>query len=170
MQLETERLLLRLPAEADVASPPAYLTDPEVMGWLGGVDPPTEVVRRWIDDWERFPAGKFLVERLEDGALVGRVGFNYYDPELWRRTPDGAPELGWALAREQWGRGYATEAALACRDWLAAPCVISLIHPANERSQAVARRLDAVPGETVDLPDGGPHVVWTHPSAKMHPG
>jgi RimJ/RimL family protein N-acetyltransferase len=146
-----------------VESPPAWLVDPEVMDWLGGIDPPRDVVRRWVDDWERFPSGKFLVERLEDGALVGRVGANYYDPATWRRTAEGEPELGWALAREHWGRGYATEAARAVRDRLSAPRVISLIAPANVRSQRVAERLGAAPTGTVSLPGGGAHVVWVHP-------
>jgi RimJ/RimL family protein N-acetyltransferase len=163
LRIETERLLLRPPAEADLASPPAYLSDPEVMDWLGGIDPPREVVQRWLHDWQRFPAGKFLVERLEDGAVVGRVGFNFYDTATWHRSPEGEPELGWALAREHWGRGYATEAALACRDWLAADRVLSLIAPDNVRSQSVARRLGAEPTVTVDIPDGGPHLVWVHP-------
>jgi RimJ/RimL family protein N-acetyltransferase len=146
-----------------VASPPAWLTDPEVMDWLGGIDPPGEVVGRWVDDWQRFPTGKFLVERLEDGALVGRVGFNFYDPERWRRAATGVPELGWALDRAHWGRGYATEAARVVRDSFAAERVISLIAPANVRSQHVAERLGAVPTDTVSLPEGGPHVVWVHP-------
>jgi RimJ/RimL family protein N-acetyltransferase len=161
LQLRTERLLLRPPSDADLESPPAWLSDPEVMTWLGGIEPAHEVVRRWLDDWGRFPAGKFMVE-THDGVLVGRVGFNFYDPELWRRSPDGIPELGWALDRAQWGRGYATEAAWAVRDWLGRRDVISLIAPGNSRSEAVARRLGAAPGETVDLPDGGPHVIWVH--------
>jgi RimJ/RimL family protein N-acetyltransferase len=164
--LRTERLLLRRPTPADVASPPGWLVDPEVMDWLGGIDPPEDVVRRWLDDWERFPAGKFLVERIEDGALIGRVGLNFFDPATWRRVADGEPELGWALAREHWGHGYATEAALAVREWFGAPRLISLIAPANARSQAVARRLGAESGETIDL-DDGPHVIWVHPSARI---
>jgi RimJ/RimL family protein N-acetyltransferase len=163
----TARLLLRLPTLADLESPPDYLRDPQVMDWLGGIDPPHEVVQRWIDDWERFPAGKFIVERPADRALVGRVGFNFYDGATWQRSPTGVPELGWALAREHWGHGYATEAALAVREWFGAPSVISLIAPANGRSQGVARRLGAEPTETVELPEGGPHVIWVHPSAKM---
>jgi RimJ/RimL family protein N-acetyltransferase len=161
--IETERLLLRPPTEADVASPPAWLSDPEVMDWLGGIEPPAEVVRLWIEQWERFPTGKLLVQRRSDGALVGRVGANYYDVQTWQRSPAGEPELGWALAREHWGYGYATEAALAVREWLQAPRVISLITPDNVRSQRVAERLGATPGETVELPSYGPHVVWVHP-------
>jgi len=162
--IETERLVLRRPTEADVESPPAWLADPDVMDWLGGVaEPSAELVRLWIGQWEGFPSGKFLVEQRSDGAVVGRVGANYYDVESWERSADGVPELGWALAREHWGRGYATEAALAVRVWLRAPRVISLIAAGNVRSQGVAARLGASPGETIELPGYGPHVVWEHP-------
>jgi RimJ/RimL family protein N-acetyltransferase len=161
--IETERLLLRRPTEADVESPPIWLSDPEVMGWLGGVEPPEEVVRLWLKQWERLPTGKFLVERRSDGAVVGRVGANYYDMQTWRRSAAGVPELGWALGREHWGQGYATEAALAAREWLRGPRVISLIVSDNVRSQRVAERLGATPGGTIELPQYGPHVVWEHP-------
>ena len=162
--IETERLLLRRPTEADVESPPAWLSDPEVMDWLGGVaEPPAELVGLWIEQWERFPSGKFLVEQKSDGAVVGRVGANYYDVQTWQRSAAGVPELGWALAREHWGHGYATEAALAVREWLQAPRIISLIASGNARSQGVAERLGATPDQTVDLPGYGPHVVWEHP-------
>jgi RimJ/RimL family protein N-acetyltransferase len=77
--------------------------------------------------------------------------------------PDALPELTWALAHEHWGKGYATEAAVAVRDWLSSKDLISLIAPRNLPSQRVAERLGATPGETIELPDGGPHVVWTHP-------
>ena len=162
--IETERLTLRRPTEADVASPPPWLSDPEVMDWLGGIEqPPGDVVRIWLEQWERFPTGKLLVHRRDDDALVGAVGTNYYDEETWTRSPDGVPELGWALAREHWGHGYASEAALAYRDRLAAPRVISLIVPANLRSQAVAERLGAQPERSIELPGYGEHVVWVHP-------
>ena len=161
--IETGRLLLRRPTEADVESPPAWLSDPEVMDWLGGLEPPADVVRLWLEQWERFPAGKFLVERRSDGAVIGRIGANYYDTQTWRRSAAGVPELGWALAREQWGHGYATEAALAVREWLRAPRLISLIAADNVRSQRVAERLGALPTEIAELPDGSPQVIWEHP-------
>jgi RimJ/RimL family protein N-acetyltransferase len=41
--------------------------------------------------------------------------------------------------------------------------LISLISADNARSQRVAERLGAVPGDTVSLADGGPHVAWVHP-------
>jgi RimJ/RimL family protein N-acetyltransferase len=162
--LRTERLLLRLPTPADLESPPSFLSDPEVMRFLGGLDDDVvAVVQRWIDDWQAFPAGKFIVEL--DGVVVGRVGFNFYDPATWRRStaPQAVPELGWALAREHWGRGYAGEAAAAVRDWFGASHVISLVAPDNLRSQRVAGRLGAVPTESVTLSDSSEAVVWLHP-------
>jgi RimJ/RimL family protein N-acetyltransferase len=55
------------------------------------------------------------------------------------------PELGWRLARSAWGRGLATEAALAARadafDRLRLPEVISIIHPENARSRRLAQKL-----------------------------
>jgi RimJ/RimL family protein N-acetyltransferase len=166
--IETERLLLRKPRPDDVAAAAELLRDPAVMRWLGGVEVDADavavVVQRWIDDWQTYPAGKLVVERLEDGAFVGRVGVNFYDPGTWRRSAaaDAQPELTWALVRRFWGYGYATEAARAMRDWHGGR-LISLIAPANVRSQRLAERLGATPGETVELQDHGPHVVWEHP-------
>ena len=162
--IETERLHLRRPTPADVDSPPPWLSDAAVMNWLGGFEePPAEVVQIWLHQWDMFPAGNLLIHRRLDGVLVGVVSMNYYDPETWMRSPDGVPELGWALEREHWGHGYASEAARAYRDWLVAPRVISLIAPANLRSQAVAARLGAQPERTVTMPSSREHVVWLHP-------
>ena len=164
--LTTERLLLRKPTAADVEQPPAFLSDPEVMRWLGGIDDPRVVVQRWLDDWDRFPVGKLLAELPDGGTVVGRFGINFFDPTTWERSADAdaQPELGWAVAREHWGKGFATEAAAAVRDWFGADAgLISLIAPDNLRSQRVAERLGARPTETVELPDGGPHLVWVHP-------
>jgi RimJ/RimL family protein N-acetyltransferase len=163
--IRTQRLFLRKPAPADVEDPPAFLFDPRVMDFLGGVeDDPSGVVQQWVDGWETYPAGKLIVE-TRAGERIGRVGLNFYDPVRWTRSSlsDACPELTWALAYEHWGRGYATEAAAAVHDWFGRAGLISLIAPLNARSQGVAKRLGATPGALVELPDGGPHVVWAHP-------
>jgi len=162
--IRTERLLLRKPTAADVEDPPAFLADPRVADFLGGVDDDVPgVVQRWLDDWDTYPAGKLIVE-TEAAERIGRVGLNFYDPVSWLRSsaPDARPELTWALAYEHWGKGYATEAAAAVRDWFGSG-LISLIEPRNVRSQRVAERLGARPGETIELPHIGAHVVWEYP-------
>jgi len=161
--IQTERLLLRRPTAADVEDPPAFLADPRVMDFLGGVeDDLSGLVQRWMDDWEIYPAGRFIVVTAA-AERIGRVGLNFYDPVRWVRSdaPDAQPELTWALAYEQWGNGYATEAAAAVRDWFGT-ALISLIAPLNIRSQRVADRLGARPADTVEL-YGETQVVWEHP-------
>jgi RimJ/RimL family protein N-acetyltransferase len=175
--LATQRLLLRLPVAGDASAAAELLTDPEVMRFLGGEVVPEKrvgaVVEKWIWRWEENGIGFFVVENCEDGAFLGRIGLNVWDVRSWTHaTLAGAreyaqPELGWALVRSQWGRGYATEAALAVRDWAFKQRdirhLISLIAPDNLASAAVARRLGASPTQEVKLFDCGHAVVWEHP-------
>jgi RimJ/RimL family protein N-acetyltransferase len=176
--IETARLILRPPDLDDAADAARLLGDPAVMRWLGGRTVPPEdassVVERWIARWEDNGCGPFSIVRREDGRWLGRSGLLVWDVRTWTHaTFDGAgehaqPELGWALASEHWGCGYATEAARAVREWAYTDFgldgrLVSVIAPDNIRSQRLAERLGASPGETVDLFDGGPHVVWEHP-------
>jgi RimJ/RimL family protein N-acetyltransferase len=176
--IETERLLLRKPVPEDAEAALELITDPVAMEFLGGVHPeaatdPEFVVRRWLDRWDGNDCGPFSIVRQEDGRWLGRCGVLVWDVRTWTHTTFATagefaqPELGWALAREHWGRGYAGEAALAAREWARSDRgfdrLISLIEPRNVRSQRLAERLGATPGETIELFDNEPHVVWTHP-------
>jgi RimJ/RimL family protein N-acetyltransferase len=177
IRLETERLVLRPPRLADASGAAEYLTDPEVMRFLGGETVPRadvpEVVQKWLDRWEQNGLGHFVLERREDGRFLGRVGLVVWDTRTWRHTTlaegggHAQPELGWTLVRAHWGHGYATEAARAVRDWARrerrVDRLISLIAPHNLASQRVAQRLGAQPIETVTLFDSGDAVVWDHP-------
>jgi RimJ/RimL family protein N-acetyltransferase len=177
VEIETERLLLRLPVPEDAADAARLLGDPEVMRFLGGATVSAEdvpaVVEKWIARWEDNGCGPFSVVCREDGRWLGRAGLLVWDVRTWTHTTfanageHAQPELGWALAREHWGSGYATEAALAVREWAyrerGVERLVSVIAPDNPRSQRLARRLGCTPGETVELFDNGPHVVWEHP-------
>jgi RimJ/RimL family protein N-acetyltransferase len=150
-ELRTERLLLRRWRVEDDAPMTAINRDPEVTRYLNR--PATEVALAafhpmLVAHWERHGFGPFALESregragTESGALLGFAGVAYpaYLPALAAR-----PEIGWRLARSAWGRGLATEAALAARDHafavLGLPELIAIVHPENERSQAVARKL-----------------------------
>ena len=153
--IETERLRLRLPEPRDVDGLTEALGDEEVVRYLSGVtrtrDETRDVVDRMLRHWDRYGSGLFTIERREDGAVLGRVGFLVWDPWRWVHGLEvdlDAPletEIGWTLARRHWGHGYATEAAIAARDWalreLDPPRLISLIHPDNVRSQRVSEKL-----------------------------
>jgi RimJ/RimL family protein N-acetyltransferase len=171
---ETERLVLRRPRVDDVPRL-SFLRDPEVMRFIGGVEavPVEELVRRWLDRWEANGFGYVLLERREDGAVVGRSGLVLWDTRgAWRPSTlaeadgRGQAELGWALAREHWGNGYATEAAAAARRWafeeLGIERLVSLTDPRNVRSIGVVDRLGGEPEQLVPTVHG-PAIVWVHP-------
>jgi RimJ/RimL family protein N-acetyltransferase len=147
--IETERLLLRKPRVEDAADLAVAYANPEVVRFMGDGSTATlaeveEGIARWLRRWDDWGMSLFSLERRDDGRVVGRAGFLRWDPETWEIGGDEV-ELGWLLAREHWGRGYATEASLALRDWAfdqrGLTRLISLINPENVRSIGVAERI-----------------------------
>ena len=156
-RLRTERLLLREWRATDIDDHAAIAADPEVMEFVGGVldrDGAWRQMALHAGHWALRGYGNWALER--DGRMIGRAG-------LW--NPEGWPglEVGWKLARDAWGHGYATEAARAAMEWawteLRAPRLISVIRPENVRSVRVAERLGFAPdGEAMVM--GVPCVIY----------
>ncbi len=142
-RLRTERLLLREWRPADRAPFAALNADPEVAQFLATpLDRAASdaLIARIEERWREDGFAQFAVERLEDGAFLGFIGVAKLP---W--APDPVPEIGWRLAREAWGRGYATEGAreamrFAFEDLLV-PELVSYTTVANERSQRVMAKL-----------------------------
>ena len=143
--LRTERLVLRPFAASDVVAYAEMNADAEVARFLSGNGAPLSAEDSWrqlamfIGHWELRGFGMWAVAEVErPDVLVGRVGA--HEPAGW---PD--VEVGWALARSAWGRGYATEGARAALryvfDVLKRPRAVSIIRPENLKSRAVADRL-----------------------------
>jgi RimJ/RimL family protein N-acetyltransferase len=140
--VETERLVLRGWRDDDLDAYLAMLSHPDVFRFLGGEPPTREDAWRHMamihGHWAFRGYGMWAVTEKESGVLVGRAG--PWQPEGWLGL-----EVGWTLAREHWGKGYATESARASLRFafeeLGAGRVISLIDPANTRSIKVAERL-----------------------------
>ena len=162
MNLQTERLLLRAFSDADLDAYAAMCADAEVMRYLSVTGALLSREDAWrqmalfAGHWALRGFGMWAVEERESGRFIGRVGL--HQPEGW---PDR--ELGWSLAREAWGRGYATEAARAAADYafrtLRWPHLIHLILPGNDRSIRVAGRLGARPAGT-DIVRGVTQLVY----------
>jgi RimJ/RimL family protein N-acetyltransferase len=99
-----------------------------------------------------------MVDLRTTGECVGQVGINHGPlfPEK---------ELGWQLYEGREGRGYATEAAKALRDWAARTLridrLVSYVHPENHRSAAVAERLGAILDMDAPRQDPG-DLVYRH--------
>jgi 2-phospho-L-lactate/phosphoenolpyruvate guanylyltransferase len=137
----TARLRLREMREDDLDDIAAMLGDPAVMTYY-----PAPRTRAESADWiawsrRNYAAhgfGLWIVETL-DGRFVGDCGLT------WQPVGDGRRlEVGYHLVPSAQGRGYATEAATACRDLardLGFTELIANIHPGNAASIAVAERL-----------------------------
>ncbi|HEX8308972.1 MAG TPA: GNAT family N-acetyltransferase [Allosphingosinicella sp.] len=118
--LETPRLRLRGYRASDLDAQWASMSDPEVVRFLGGVPQSREETWRKILGspglWALLGYGYWVAERLEDGAYLGQIGFADFKREM---SPgiEGIPEMGWIMAPQAQGRGYATEAVLAALAW-----------------------------------------------------
>jgi RimJ/RimL family protein N-acetyltransferase len=146
--IETERLILRAWTEADREPYADIMVHPEVGQWLGGPFSRQQA----YDRVERFTASlaetglaRLAIERKADGRLIGHCGL--------ANAPDTKPvpqglEIGWALAPDAWGSGFAVEAARAViADGFTrteAPEILAFTGTANLRSQAVMQRLGMV--------------------------
>jgi RimJ/RimL family protein N-acetyltransferase len=141
--LTSERLVLRMFRESDLDAYAEMCGDAEVMRFMGDGHTLSRA-EAWrnmaliIGHWHLRGFGLWAVEERQTGLLAGRVGC--WQPEGWPGL-----ELGWALHRAFWGKGYATEAGLKAIDFafnqLGKTRVISLIQQENSGSVAVAVRL-----------------------------
>lgn len=108
----TERLSLRRPRRSDADSLAVLMNDWEVVRWL--VQAPFPYTRNHAVEWisqnlQNLASGRefqFVVCRQEDDQVIGHAGLRLDDDR-------GGAELGYWLARDAWGAGYASEAAAA---------------------------------------------------------
>ena len=141
--LETGRLLLREMTGGDFPALCRMLRDPEVMYAYEHAFSEEEArdwLRRQRDRYARDRIGLWAVVEKCSGEMVGQCGLTWQDCGY----PAPVLEVGYLLERAAWHRGYATEAARACRDYgfdrLGAGEVFSIIRDSNLPSQRVARR------------------------------
>jgi RimJ/RimL family protein N-acetyltransferase len=141
---DTERLILRAWRDADIDPFQRICSDPQVMATLGPpLDRPATVklIERMRASQAQWGHCFWAVEDRADGDLIGWCG-------LIRGTAGPIAdklEIGWRLAGDRWGRGYATEAAKATLAWalahLADDAVWAITAQTNSRSRAVMERL-----------------------------
>ncbi len=161
--ISTPRLTLR-PIEARDFAGFADFYASDRSKFVGG---PATAEQSWrmlateLGHWALRGFGRWAVEETETGKLAGIIG--PWNPEGW---PE--PELGWDLMNGFEGKGYATEAALAAREYaydtLGWTTAISLVAPENAGSRNVAKRLGATFEGMFDHERHGTLEVWRHPS------
>ncbi len=145
--IETARLRLREFQEADLEPQSATLRDEEVVRYLGGNPHDREDAwRRMVAArglWEMLGYGYWCVERREDGAYLGQVGFADYKRDM-SPSIEGLPEIGWIFAPHAQGKGYAGEAVAGAIAWadetLGRRELVAIISHGNTASIRLAER------------------------------
>jgi RimJ/RimL family protein N-acetyltransferase len=156
LPIETERLVIRPWSDDDLPYLETMFGDLEVMRYITlrqqtVADMLAEYRTRYDELGLSFWA---LCEK--GGPIVGEVGFAFNDAE-------GCPEIGWALGRDAWGHGYATEGTQACIEACFAHTendrIVAMVDIRNERSLRTASRLGMRVVCEVDHPRH-PHMLF----------
>lgn len=141
--LETARVRLRLFRNDDLDELSRITRDPDVMRHIGSGSPLTRQeteynLVRIIESFLRRGFGRWAVEKKETGTLIGYCGLSYGHEEI-------GMELAYLFAREEWGKGLATEAAAACMRYgfehLGLGKISALTRHENSRSRRVMERI-----------------------------
>ncbi|HLI51682.1 MAG TPA: GNAT family N-acetyltransferase [Thermomicrobiaceae bacterium] len=114
--VETPRLLLRPMSLDDAEDMFAYASDPQVVRFTSwnvhqSIDDTRAFLQHTVDAYRDDRAAGWAVEHKADRRMIGTCGF------IWWNQADAKAELGYALSRDYWGQGYATEAASASIDF-----------------------------------------------------
>ncbi|MBO5320822.1 MAG: GNAT family N-acetyltransferase [Ruminococcus sp.] len=142
MILETERLYLREMNQADFNSLCSILQDEKTMYAYEGAFSDSEV-QEWLDRqiarYQKWNFGLWAVILKETDEMIGQCGLTM---QPWKDTE--VLEIGYLFNKSYWHKGYATEAARACKKYafevLKADEVCSIIRDTNIASQNVAVR------------------------------
>jgi RimJ/RimL family protein N-acetyltransferase len=165
----TPRLLLRRWEQTDRDTFARINADPEVMRYRF-----KPLTRQESDDllddiescFDRHSFGQWAVERTADRRVIGFIGLEVANDVTLFSPPI---HIGWHLAPDVWGCGYATEGATGALnhafDVVGLPEVVSHTTSANTRSRAVMRRL----GMTHDADDDfdAPWYLPGHPHRRF---
>lgn len=144
--LETDRLLLRGHCLDDFSHCAAMWGDPNVTRYILDRPQTQEEVwsrlLRYVGHWVFVGFGYWVIVEKRTGDFIGEAGFADYKREI-EPSLKGVPEIGWVLASNAHGKGFATEAVQAITAWgdtrfqIPTRCIIS---PDNLASFRVAAK------------------------------
>ena len=150
MILETKRLRLREITQTDYKALSQILQDEETMYAYEGAFSDKEV-QEWLDRqirrYKKWGFGLWAVILKETGDFIGQCGLTI---QPWKDQE--VLEIGYLFQRAHWHKGYAAEAAKACKKYafevLKAPEVCSIIRNTNIPSQKAALRIGMHPADS----------------------
>lgn len=143
--IETDRIFLRPFCVDDIEPFAKICANPNVMRYIGDGKPVSldiiaEKIPEWVELYEKQKYGLMALVLKKTNELIGFCGFIH-------QTVDEVEyiELGYRLDEAYWGKGIATEAAVAVRDYafnvLEIPMLISIINHQNDASKQVAKKV-----------------------------
>jgi RimJ/RimL family protein N-acetyltransferase len=161
--LITERLMLRTWQASDVPLLAAISIDPVVMEYFPSVQDlaaTEKLIKHCDQQQEDYGYSLYAVQTKDTHEFIGFVGLNQPSFVIPNFTPMGLPivEIGWRLAASQWGKGYATEAAIAVLHYaftvLTLDEIISFTVVGNSKSRRVMQKigLQYMPSNSFDHP------------------
>jgi len=139
--LQSARLVLRRPTAADAQQIfERYASDPDVCRYLAWpmhrtVEDTLAFLEFSDAEWQRWPAGPFLILSASGGQLFGSTGLAFENKTL--------ASTGYVLARDSWGKGFASEALLAMTTLattLGVNRIYAHVHPDHKPSQRVLQK------------------------------
>lgn len=143
--IETKRLILREWRVEDLEPFAQLNADPLVREYFLGILTRQEsdaLVKLMSDHIHNNGWGFWSASLAETNEFIGMIGLANVD-FMAHFTP--AVEIGWRLAHSHWGKGYATEGALACLHYgfktLKLPEIVAFTASQNQRSMAVMERI-----------------------------
>lgn len=170
--IRTDRLILRQWKKGDLEPFASINADPRVREYFPGLETKEESDRSASlrsNHIEKFGWGTWAATLAETGEFIGFIGLA--DVQIQPKF-DPAVEIGWRLAYKHWGKGYATEGALACLRYgfetLKLDEIVSLTVVENTRSRRVMEKIGMHHDSKDDfdhpkLPEGHPlrrHVLY----------
>lgn len=148
MTIKTERLILRPWQETDLEPFAALNADPLVMEYFPSTlsrQESDQLVKRFQAKIEEKGWSLWAVSLIENGSFIGFIGLNDVTQATLPVHFAPSVEVGWRLAYPFWGKGYATEGALACLKYgfeiLELDEIVSFTAEQNLRSRAVMERI-----------------------------
>ncbi len=140
--ITTQRLVLRPFSMADLAMLKPIVQEPDIFHYFPNQDPWTDektegYIQYQINHWHLYGYGHWALVRNETGQIIGWNGLEF--------LPDtNETEVGYLLSKAFWGKGYATEAAIAAIQFgikkIKLNEIIGLTHPENIASQRVLEK------------------------------
>jgi ribosomal-protein-alanine N-acetyltransferase len=159
LMLESTRLIMRPPTSKDADDIFAYASDSNITKYLlfaphKSLEDTIEFIRLSEKQWEKREARTFVILSKTDGRLIGVTGLTF-DCD----SKDTA-RIGYVLAKDKWGKGYATEACMRIIDYakeIGVRRLVAPMHPDNIASIRVLEKCgfqeDSDASETYFLPN-----------------